>query len=100
MINPGTSNNQTSPDRRWNPDAVAIAALVLTLIFFYWGFWVGRSYMLDDTLTEFFPGVNYFARSIQAGHFPLWFPGVRDGLPFYSDPNVGVVSTTMAPGSV
>ena len=91
MINPGTSDNQTSPDRRWNPDAVAIAALVLTLIFFYWGFWVGRSYMSDDTLTEFYPGVNYFAKSIQAGRFPLWFPGVRDGLPFYSDPQMSVL---------
>jgi hypothetical protein len=90
MINPGTSNNQTSPDRQWNLDAVAIAALVLTLLFFYWGFWVGRSYMSDDTLTEFYPGVNYFAKSIQAGRFPLWFPGVRDGLPFYSDPQVTV----------
>ena len=90
MINPGASDNLARPERRWNPDAIAIIALVLTLGFFYWGFWVGRSYMTDDTLTEFYPGVNYFAKSIQAGRFPLWFPGVRDGLPFYSDPQMAV----------
>ncbi len=90
MIDFRAPDNQTRSGRRWNPDAVAIAALVLTLVFFYWGFWVGRSYISDDTLMEYYPGVNYFAKSIQAGRFPLWFPGVRDGLPFYSDPQVTV----------
>ncbi len=90
MINLGAADNQIRPSRQWNPDAVAIAALVLTLVFFYWGFWIGRSYISDDTLTEFYPGVNYFAKSIQGGRFPLWFPGVRDGLPFYSDPQMAV----------
>ena len=46
--------------------------------------------MWDDTLTEFYPGANYFAKSIHAGRFPLWFPGVRDGIPFYSDPQMAV----------
>src|SRR6266404_3972969 len=88
MTTRGASDNKTPLGGRWNPDAVAIAVLALTLVLFYWGFWVGRSYMSDDTLTEFYPGVNYFTKSIQAGRFPLWFPGVRDGLPFYSDPQV------------
>src|ERR1017187_8737800 len=88
MTNPGASDNQAPLSRRWNPDTVAIAALVLTLIFFYWGFWIGRSFISDDTLMEYYPGVNYFAKSIHAGRFLLWFPGVRDGLPFYSDPQV------------
>src|SRR5260221_3277724 len=91
MTNPGTSDNQARLVRRWDPDMVAIAALALILLSFYWSFWVGRSYMSDDTLTEFYPGVNYFAKSIQAGRFPLWFPGVRDGLPFYSDPQIPVI---------
>ncbi len=90
MIDLLASDTQTSRGRRWNPDAVAISTLVLTLLVFYWGFWVGRSYISDDTLTEFSPGVNYFAKSVQAGRFPLWLPGVRDGLPFYSDPQIAV----------
>src|SRR5580704_16763732 len=90
MINHRASDNRTQPAGGWDLDRIAQAALVLVLVFFYWGFWVGRSYMSDDTLTEFYPGVNYFAKSIQAGRFPLWFPGVRDGLPFYSDPQMSV----------
>jgi hypothetical protein len=76
--------------RRLSPDALAVVVLVLVLVCFYWGFLVGRSYIWDDTLTEFYPGVNYFAKSIQAGRFPLWFPGIRDGIPFYSDPQATV----------
>jgi membrane protein YfhO len=90
VINPANSHNQTQSGKKWNPDWIAIAALVLILIFFYWGFWVGRSFMWNDTLDEFYPGVNYFAKSIHGGRFPLWFPGVRDGLPFYSDPQITV----------
>jgi hypothetical protein len=90
MINHRASDNRTQLARGWDLDRIAMAALVLVLVFFYWGFWVGRSYMSDDTLTEFYPGVNYFAKSIQAGRFPLWFSGVRDGLPFYSDPQMAV----------
>ena len=76
--------------RRLGPDAVAIAILALVLGLFYWRFLAGRSFIWDDTLTEFYPGANYFAASIRAGRFPLWFPGVHDGQPFYSDPQMAV----------
>ncbi len=76
--------------RRLIPDAVAIGALALVLTFFYWGFLAGRYFIWDDTLTEFYPGANYFAASIHVGRFPLWFPGVHDGQPFYSDPQMAV----------
>jgi len=90
MKNPEAPDREAQPTGRLIPDAIAITALVLALAFFYWGFWVGRSYIWDDTLEEFYPGVNYFATSIQAGRFPLWFPGIRDGIPFYSDPQATV----------
>jgi hypothetical protein len=90
MTTQGAPDSRTLLGWRWNPDAVAIAVLALTLFLFYWGFWMGRSYISDDTMAEYYPGVNYFAKSIHAGRFPLWFPGVRDGLPFYSDPQVTV----------
>jgi hypothetical protein len=82
--------NKTTHARRLAPDAIAIAVLALVLAFFYWGFLAGRSFIWDDTLTEFYPGANYFAASIHAGRFPLWFPGVHDGQPFYSDPQMAV----------
>ena len=76
--------------RRSSGDLWALAVLACVLAFFYWGFLVGRSFIWDDNLTEFYPGVNYFAKSIDAGRFPLWFRGVHDGQPFYSDPQMGV----------
>jgi hypothetical protein len=76
--------------RRAAPDAVAVAVLAFVLGLFYWGFLGGRSFIWDDTLTEFYPGANYFATSIRTARFPLWFPGVHDGQPFYSDPQMAV----------
>jgi hypothetical protein len=75
--------------RRLAPDVCAVAFLAAFLGFFYWGFLNGRCFIWNDTLTEFYPGVNYFAKSVQGGRLPLWFPGVRDGSPFYSDLQVG-----------
>jgi hypothetical protein len=78
------------PMRRSSRDLWALALLTCVLGFFYWDFITGRSYVWDDTLKEYYPGVNYFAKSIAAGRFPLWFPGVRDGSPFYSDTQIAV----------
>jgi hypothetical protein len=75
--------------RRLAPDVGAVAFLIACLSFFYWDFLNGRCFIWDDTLTQFYPGVNYFAKSVHAGRLPFWFPGVRDGSPFYSDIQVG-----------
>jgi hypothetical protein len=76
--------------RRSTGDLWALTLLACVLGFFYWDFLTGRSYVWDDTLKEYYPGVNYFAKSVAAGRFPLWFPGVRDGSPFYSDTQIAV----------
>ena len=44
----------------------------------------------DDDLYVFFPSANYFATSIKDGVFPFWLPGLRSGIPFYSDIQMGV----------
>ncbi|HUJ09659.1 MAG TPA: YfhO family protein [Verrucomicrobiae bacterium] len=72
------------------PDVIAIAVLMGFVAFFYRDFLMGTHFIWEDTLTEFYPGINYFARAIHAGRFPLWFPGVHDGMPFYSDPQMSV----------
>src|ERR1035441_6727413 len=71
-------------------DYCAIGVLALLVLFFYWRFLMGKCCIWDDTLTEFYPGVNYFATSLRFGRFPLWFPGVHDGIPFYSDIQMSV----------
>ncbi len=83
-------NHSTTRLRQLAADAAAVAVLALVLTLFYWNFLFGRCFIWNDTLTEFYPGVNYFAKSIRAGRFPLWFPGVHDGQPFYSDPQMAV----------
>ena len=82
--------SQTPWTSRRAADWCAIALLALLLVWFYRRFLMGSWYIWDDTLEQFYPGVNYFARSIRAGRFPLWFPGVRDGMPFYSDIQMAV----------
>jgi hypothetical protein len=82
--------DNTTRSTRLAPDTIAIAVLVSVLAVFYWGFLTGKSFIGDDTENQFYPGVNYFAKSIQSGRFPLWFPGVHDGQPFYSDPQMAV----------
>jgi len=84
------SEDNTTRPTRLDPDIIAIAVLVSVLAFFYWGFLVGTSFIGDDTEAEFYAGANYFAKSIQSGRFPLWFSGVHDGQPFYSDPQMAV----------
>ncbi len=72
------------------PNTGAVVFLACVLGFFYWGFLSGRCFIWEDTLTQFYPYVNYFARSIHSGRLPLWFPGVHDGMPFYCDPQSSV----------
>src|SRR5580700_3123426 len=79
-----------SPMRRSSDDLWALTLLISVVLFFYWDFVAGRAYVWDDTLKEYYPGVNYFAKSIAAGRFPLWFPGVRDGSPVYTDTQIAV----------
>ena len=62
----------------------------LFLFIFYFGFILGMSYIWEDLLYVFYPGANYFAVSIAQGQFPFWMSGVRCGMPFYSDIQMGV----------
>ncbi|HVM59254.1 MAG TPA: YfhO family protein [Verrucomicrobiae bacterium] len=59
--------------------------------FFYWGYLNGQRFIWDDTLQQFYPFVSYVARSISQGRFPLWFPGLHDGMPLYCDPQLSVL---------
>ena len=55
------------------------------LAVFYYSFLSGQSYIWDDSLYICYPGANYLATSLAAGHIPFWTSGVRDGVPFFSD---------------
>ena len=64
-----------------------LAALVCV---YYWDYLTGTTFFWDDALKEIYPGVDYLCRSFASGRFPFWISGVRDGMPFYSDIQMGV----------
>lgn len=65
--------------------ALAIAALGIAVFIFYFTFVTGDSYVWEDQLYITYPGASYFATSIAEGNFPFWNPGLRGGMPFYTD---------------
>lgn len=71
-------------------DLKIIAAFGILVIFFYFSFLLGKTYIWEDQLYGNWPSINYFARSIASGRFPFWFSGIRDGMPFYSDTGLGI----------
>lgn len=67
-----------------------LTGILICLLWFYWDFITGKVFGWDDDLYVFYPGANYFARSIADGVFPFWLPGLRCGMPFYSDIQMGL----------
>ncbi len=64
--------------------------IFFVILFFYFPFIIGKSFIWEDGLYIFYPGLNYFASSLREGRFPFWIQGVRIGMPFYSDVQMGV----------
>ncbi len=68
---------------------LGIAFLFLLTIIFYFGYINGKAFVWDDSLYTFYPGENYLTESVSHGRFPMWMPGVRGGIPFYADIQMG-----------
>ena len=45
---------------------------------------------LWDAGTYFYPMKDMLGRTVQAGEWPWWNPWIRNGLPFYANPQVGL----------
>lgn len=67
-----------------------LLGILCCLLFFYRAFLAGKVFGWHDDLFQFYPGANYFARSIESGVFPFWLPNLRCGMPFYSDVQMGL----------
>ncbi len=68
----------------------SVRFLALFVAIFYVDYLLADSFIWDDALFEFFPGAHYFATAVREGRFPLWISGVRNGIPFYTDVQLGV----------
>lgn len=64
--------------------------LAVFVAMFYVDYLLVDAFIWDDALFEIYPGVHYFATAVRAGRFPLWISGVHNGVPFYSDIQLGI----------
>lgn len=53
--------------------------------------WTGRStFFAQDVAAYFFPMKALLADAVRAGEWPWWNPWIRNGLPFFANPQVGL----------
>lgn len=64
---------------------VALLYLLFGLLFYHALALQGRILMDFDSFTYFYPNESYAARSLQAGHIPLWNPYLWAGAPFLAN---------------
>jgi hypothetical protein len=78
------------PRRRIHPGLV-VAALLAACALLWLPLWSGeRSVFAVDAATYFYPMKATLARMIHNGDWPWWNPWLRNGLPFYANPQVGL----------
>ncbi|HTS18536.1 MAG TPA: hypothetical protein VMP11_13260 [Verrucomicrobiae bacterium] len=64
---------------------VCLPVLAVFVVLFYYQWLSGSFYVWEDLLHWYYPSANYFCTSLAKGRFPLWLPGVFDGVPYYTD---------------
>ena len=69
--------------------AVVVVIMCLLVGFFYGPFLSGQRFGWDDLLYSSYPMAGYLAHNLANGHFPLWFGGVRIGIPGCTELGVG-----------
>ena len=71
---------------------VAFGGVVgLACILFWAPLWTGQqTIFILDAASYFYPMKAALARMVQAGEWPWWNPWLRNGLPFFANPQVGL----------
>lgn len=71
---------------------VAIGAAVASACALLWlPLWTGEQTVFAiDAASYFYPMKAALARMVQSGEWPWWNPWLRNGLPFYANPQVGL----------
>lgn len=78
-------------------DTVVAAGITLLAAVLWAPLWSGeRTLFIQDTAAYFFPMKDLLAHAVKTGEWPWWNPWIRNGLPFYANPQVGL----FYPGSV
>ena len=72
-------------------DTVFIVVVVAACVVLWQRLWSGsQTLYLWDAGTYFYPMKDLLGRTVQAGEWPWWNPWIRNGLPFYANPQVGL----------
>ena len=75
-----------------SPDAsAAVGLLAASLVFYYPLVFLGRALVDYDAFVYFYPQRVFLARSLLAGHIPLWDPDLFGGAPFLANPQTAVL---------
>ena len=64
---------------------LAAAGLVATVVAYYFDYLTGKAFIWEDMVGWYYPTVNYFCAAVADGRFPLWLPGLLNGVPLYTD---------------
>lgn len=64
-------------------------ALVAVVCGFYWDWMLGRAFIWEDLVYQWWPALGHLSNALAEGRLPLWNPGLRCGMPFFSDVQVG-----------
>src|SRR5438552_6995719 len=79
---------------RWPLSAdrsVVVGLLAAALAFYYPLVFLGRALVDYDAFVYFYPQRVVLARSLLAGHIPLWDPDLFGGAPFLANPQTAVL---------
>ena len=68
--------------------AGVVAAVCILLWQRLWG--GGETLYLWDAGTYFYPMKDFLGRTVRTGEWPWWNPWIRNGLPFFANPQVGL----------
>lgn len=72
-------------------DIVVVLAVAAACIVLWQRLWSGsHTLYLWDAGTYFYPMKDLLGRTVQSGEWPWWNPWIRNGLPFYANPQVGL----------
>ncbi len=88
VIKPSTgikSDSQGSPITLWMRELIALGALFVSVVVFYWPVISLQGSMWNDFIEQYYPYRAFATRALRSLTFPFWNPYSFSGMPFFAD---------------